>query len=297
MATEPASIRNNPTSIRHNSSRACCIPIIAIVMFIFNNSFFIGSDGAGAQFIHAAAPGVTLADILEPAYVSPIVHSFFPLDGTQNCNGVSEPLLAVQVTELVDGVFIGCTSSHMIVDGTSFWHFFDSWSEISRGSNEITLSSALDRWYEIKATSTISPAIFWGSSSAGSGYMKVGELLMLGLGHAAWQLNKVIATYTEAEAINYLESWVKNPKPFSVRNKIIRDSLLASSSPRFNVYGNDFGWGRPVAVRSGSANKTSAKTTLFPGAEEGSMDIEAFLVPEILQSMIEDAEFVETLTI
>ena len=31
---------------------------------------------AGAQFIHAAH-GVTVADILEPAYVPPIVHSFF----------------------------------------------------------------------------------------------------------------------------------------------------------------------------------------------------------------------------
>ncbi|RVX21421.1 hypothetical protein CK203_001723 [Vitis vinifera] len=31
----------------------------------------------GAQFIHAAAHGVTVADILEPAYVPPIVHSFF----------------------------------------------------------------------------------------------------------------------------------------------------------------------------------------------------------------------------
>ncbi|KAJ9670696.1 hypothetical protein PVL29_026929 [Vitis rotundifolia] len=108
--------------------------------------------------------------------------------------------------------------------------------------------------------------------------MKVGELLMLGLGlgHAAWQLNKVIATYTEADQLL---------------------GILASCSPKFSVYGNDFGWGRPVAVRSASANKTGAKTTLFPGAEEGSIDIEAFLMPEILQSVIEDAEFVETLTI
>ena len=63
---------------------------------------------------------------------------------TQNCNGVSEPLL---VTELVDGVFIGCTINHMIVDDTSFWYFFNSWLEISRGSNEITLSPVLDRWF------------------------------------------------------------------------------------------------------------------------------------------------------
>ena len=51
------------------------------------------------------------------------------------------------VTELVDGVFIGCTINHMIVDDTSFWYFFNSWLEISRGSNEITLSPVLDRWF------------------------------------------------------------------------------------------------------------------------------------------------------
>ncbi|KAL6313136.1 hypothetical protein AAG906_019606 [Vitis piasezkii] len=54
-----------------------------------------------------------------PAYVPPIVHSFFLRNGTQNCSGVSEQLLAVQVTELLDGIFIGCTINHMIVDGTA----------------------------------------------------------------------------------------------------------------------------------------------------------------------------------
>ncbi|RVX21297.1 hypothetical protein CK203_001731 [Vitis vinifera] len=105
---------------------------------------------------------------------------------TQNCNGVSEPLL---VTELVDGVFIGCTINHMIVDDTSFW-------------------------YETKAASTIAPTIFWAPVQLGMVTMKEGELLKLGLDHAAWQLNKVISTYTEAEASHQLlESWVKNPKP------------------------------------------------------------------------------------
>ncbi|XP_025607093.1 uncharacterized acetyltransferase At3g50280-like [Arachis hypogaea] len=29
-------------------------------------------------------------------------------------------------------------------------------------------------------------------------------------------------------------------------------ALSTGSSPRFNVYGNDLGWGKPVAVRAGS---------------------------------------------
>lgn len=39
--------------------------------------FFIDCNGAGAQFIHAAAGGVTVADILDPVYVPEIVSSFF----------------------------------------------------------------------------------------------------------------------------------------------------------------------------------------------------------------------------
>lgn len=64
--------------------------------------------------------------------------------------GVSKPLLAVQVTELEDGFFIGCTINHCVGDGTSFWHFFNSWSEIARnrGPNLILdKPPILDRWF------------------------------------------------------------------------------------------------------------------------------------------------------
>ena len=97
-------------------------------------SFFIDCNNAGALFIHAEADGVTISDIVKPVYVPSIVHSFFPLNGMKNCEGIFKPLLGVQVTELVDGVFVGVIINHSVADGTSFWHFFNSWSEISRGS-------------------------------------------------------------------------------------------------------------------------------------------------------------------
>ncbi|KAL6338833.1 hypothetical protein AAG906_023983 [Vitis piasezkii] len=346
--------------------------------------FFINCNGAGAQFVHAAADCVTVADILESVYVPRIVHSFFPLNGVRNSEGVSQPLLGVQVTELVDGIFIGCTINHSIADGASFWHFFNSWSEISRSSNEITLSPVLDRWFVDDARYPIpnpqsmlvftrppSPplqervfhftkekvaalkaivnaeigtnqnsslqallALLWRSvtrsrrfpedqeswyafligmrprmrpplpqqyfgAAAQSGIlkMKAGELLECGLGHAAWQMNKMFAAYTALEATNFLESWMKNPQPLSDINLIINNSLFASSSPRFNVYGTDFGWGRPIAVRSGGGNKLYGKTTLFQGADEGSIDIEACLFPETFEAMMEDAEFMEAVTV
>lgn len=30
-------------------------------------------------------------------------------------------------------IFIGCTMNYSLNDGTSFWHFINSWSKISRG--------------------------------------------------------------------------------------------------------------------------------------------------------------------
>ncbi|TKY75049.1 acetyltransferase protein [Spatholobus suberectus] len=35
--------------------------------------------------------------------------------------------MSIKVTELVDGAFIGC---YAIGDGTSYWNFFNTWSEI-----------------------------------------------------------------------------------------------------------------------------------------------------------------------
>jgi hypothetical protein len=37
-------------------------------------------------------------------------------------------LLTVQVTELVDGIFVGVSISHAVVDGTSYWNFFNAFS-------------------------------------------------------------------------------------------------------------------------------------------------------------------------
>jgi hypothetical protein len=70
------------------------------------------------------------------------------------------------------------------------------------------------------------------------------------------------------------------------------NSLATSSSPRFDVYGNDFGWGKPVAVRSGDQNKNNGKITLFEGVDEGSIDIEVCLSYEILEALGNDIEFV-----
>ncbi|XP_052200572.1 uncharacterized acetyltransferase At3g50280-like [Diospyros lotus] len=346
------------------------------------SSFFVHCNNAGADFVHAAADNVTVADILEPVFVPRIVHSFFPLNGLRNIHGVSDPLLAVQVTELVDGFFVGCTMNHSIADGSSFWHFFNSWSEISRGSLSMSRSPVFDRWFpgdvkppisvpflsdqiqdefivppleervfhfpkekiaELKGKAnaemrmtTISSlqallAHVWRSVSRcnrvdgeirlilGIGlrsrlqpplpegyfgnavfYREVSttaqELVDKGLGWAAWQINEMISSHTSERVVELFESWVKDPN-FWGSMKWTTETLATSSSPRFNVYGNDFGWGKPVAVRSGPRNKISGKLTIFSGREEGSVDIEFCMSPEKLQALGADEEFIGAVTI
>eukprot|EP00249_Psilotum_nudum_P021815 c28262_g1_i2 orf=590-1462(+) len=62
------------------------------------------------------------------------------------------------------------------------------------------------------------------------------------------------------------------------------NDVSVSSSVHFPVFENDFGWGKPVAGRSGFSNKTDGKITWFPGSEGGgSADAEITLNPTDMQ--------------
>ncbi|XP_026395962.1 uncharacterized acetyltransferase At3g50280-like [Papaver somniferum] len=89
------------------------------------------NDSEGAEFIHAAAD-ISMMDILNPVDVPQIVQSFFALEGANCHDGHTKPFLGVQVTELLDGIFVGCSFNHVIGDGTSFWKFFNAFAEITR---------------------------------------------------------------------------------------------------------------------------------------------------------------------
>jgi hypothetical protein len=67
---------------------------------------------------------------------------------------------------------------------------------------------------------------------------------------------------------------------------------MVGSSPRFDVYGNDFGWGRPMTVRSGAGSKVDGKVTVYEGGDgAGSMALEVCLAPEALATLVADDEF------
>ncbi|RAL41669.1 hypothetical protein DM860_008851 [Cuscuta australis] len=354
------------------------------------STLHVDCNNAGVEFVQAKAAGVTVAAILDPTNpdVSQILRSFFPLNGVLNADGIAKPLMGVQVTELHDGYFIACTLNHALADGTSFWNFFRSWSEISRrGCPQISKPPSLKRWFsgsipcpiplpprkefqseifslssprtetmfrlskeniaklkekansEVMVTTTAAPIIsslmsymahlwrsvtrarnleaqeevhimiivgarqrmnlpegYWGNAVVFETVTaKAGEGLGEGLGWAALQMKRGVQKYTEQEMMNQYVGWAKSPN-FVGEEGLPANVLAISSSPRFDVYGTDFGWGRPVAVRSGGGNKHDGKTTLFAGREEGSVEIELCLHPNTLIRLRNDPEFLEYVT-
>ncbi|KAF3631780.1 putative trihelix transcription factor GT-3b-like [Capsicum annuum] len=125
------------------------------------------------------------------------------------------------------------------------------------------------------------------------------ELLKNGLGWAAMQINKmIVAQNSEDVMIKFYKEWAENPLIFSKGSQFVGNNtkLGISISPRYNIYGNDFGWGKPIGVRSGMANKSEGVITLYPSVEEGSVDIEVCLLPETLKALENDQEFMEAVT-
>ncbi|CAH8382750.1 unnamed protein product [Eruca vesicaria subsp. sativa] len=345
-------------------------------------SFYIDCDGSGVTFIHASALTISVSDVLKPAdgLVPSFINGFLPVNGVKNLE-ITEPLLAVQVTELKDGVFIGYGSNHMVGDGASLWSFFKTWSEICRtGSDRKMLpplrlsgwfldgidypiripisetvpspvSSSLlglqdrvfrltskevselkakandevdsdDRkisslqavlahlWRSIIRNSDLNPEevvhckllvdmrrrlnpqlekeCFGNVVGPATTTITVGEMLNNGLGWVALQINKSVGLQTDEEFRVFAEKWVKEPKVILGKS----NSINVSSSPWFNVYGNDFGWGKPVAIRGGPESANDGKLIIYSGIE-GNIEIQASLMSHVLSKISNDAEFLK----
>ncbi|KAJ4714160.1 Transferase [Melia azedarach] len=106
---------------------------------------YITCNDAGVEFIHKNATFWSIGDVLSPVHVPDLVKSFFAFDGTISYEGHNKPILAVQVTELSDGLFIGCTMNHAVTDGTSFWHFFNTFAAVTTGVENISKLPNLSR--------------------------------------------------------------------------------------------------------------------------------------------------------
>ncbi|GAA0163032.1 hypothetical protein LIER_19003 [Lithospermum erythrorhizon] len=330
------------------------------------------------------------------------------------------PILAVQVTEFVDGVFISCSVNHAVTDGTSFWDFFNTFSGINRGLKKLSthpdfsrdsvlvspvvlrvpeggpkvafdvhapinerifsfsreailklkgkvngkkcfgdngdidvvelmgkqsndpfrfsdgkltplrsrngtnasissfqsLSALLWRgitrarkFCDTKMTTfrmavncrhrlepKLEPHYFGNAIQSIPTYAQAGEVLKKDLRWCAEQLNKNVMAHDNKKVRSYIDNWEQDPRCFPLGN-FDGAMITMGSSPRFPMYNNDFGWGRPVAVRSGKANKFDGKISAFPGRKGGgSVDLEVVLAPETMARLESDPEFMEFVT-
>ncbi|XP_057788691.1 uncharacterized acetyltransferase At3g50280-like [Salvia miltiorrhiza] len=399
---------------------------------------YIHCNDEGVDFIHANASHIHVIDLLGSADgdVPEAVKSCFAFDHAVSHTGHFRPLLAVQVTELADGVFIACSFNHAVADGTSFWNFFNTFAELSRSGvkrisrspdfsrDSVLISSAVLRLPEggpkvtfsgdapirerifrfsresilkLKARvnngnmmitngavnvaelmgkhandtlmckqKPITPLSWLRNAVTGnhtnptaaaakaeiSSFQSLSALLWRGItrsrrlpagetttfrmavncrhrlepeleplyfGNAiqsvptsalagdvvagenlrwcAEQLNRTVAAHGDAAARKYVEDWEREPRCFPLGNPG-GTMVMMGSSPRFPMYDNDFGWGRPVAVRSGRNNKFDGKISAFPGREGGgSVDLEVILAPETMAGLESDPEFMQYVTV
>ncbi|KAL8470339.1 hypothetical protein ACS0TY_032986 [Phlomoides rotata] len=387
---------------------------------------YITCNDAGVDFTHADGSDIYVRDLLasDDGDVPGEFKSFFAFDYTVSYEGHFRPILTVQVTELADGIFIGCAVNHAVTDGTSFWNFFNTFAEFSRGVKRISkipdfcrdsilvspvvlripvggpkitfaadaplrerifrfsresiqklkatvnnkipksedygginlvelmgkhsndtlkfsdgkltplawLRNAVSRettnptveissfqslnallWRGItrarklpaSKTTTfrmavncrhrlepkLEPQYFGNAIQSIPTYATAGDVVGKDLRWCAEQLNINVVGHSCGTVRKYVEDWERDPRCFPLGN-FDGAMITIGSSPRFPMYENDFGWGRPVAVRSGKANKFDGKISAFPGREGGgSVDLEVVLNPETMAGLLSDPEF------
>ncbi|CAI9759876.1 unnamed protein product [Fraxinus pennsylvanica] len=387
---------------------------------------YITCNDAGVDFIQASGTHIHLRDILGSLDVPQEVNGFFAFDQKVSYEGHFSPILAVKVTELADGVFIGCDVNHAVTDGTSFWNFFNTFAALSRGDERISrtpdfcrdsalistavlklpaggpkVSFSVDtplrerifsfsresiqklkskannqkselniveltgkqsndpikfpdgkltpltwlrntisrepsnknptaeissfqslcallwrgitraRKFPASKTTTFRMAVncrhrlepklealyFGNAIQSIPTYASAGDVLAKDLRWCAEQLNKNVLSYDNAMVRKHIAKWEQEPRCFPLGN-FDGAMITMGSSPRFPMYENDFGWGKPMAVRSGLANKFDGKISAFPGRNGGgSVDLEVVLAAETMAALESDPEFMEYVSI
>ncbi|KAI3673046.1 hypothetical protein L6452_39155 [Arctium lappa] len=350
-------------------------------------------NSPGVKFVYATV-NATVSDILTPADVPLVVHSFFDLNKAINHDGHTLPLLSIQVTELVDGIFIGGSVNHLIADGTSFWHFMAAWSEIFRSKKDPNRASIShppvhrrcdgsdsdpiinlpythhDQFIERFELPLVDKERFFHFSSTSVSKLKskansecntdkisslqavialiwrcvtrvrrlppenqtscrlmvsnrrkmnpplsdyylgspvqvviatatVEDLMAHGLGWAALRLHETVSNHDHSKVKEMVEGWNRRPVIYKMSQMVEGwNGIHVGSSPRFDMYGCEFGLGKAVAARSGGMNKGEGKITMYPGREGGgSMDVELCLGSELMMDIECDEELISALMI
>ncbi|KAI3504854.1 hypothetical protein L1887_26603 [Cichorium endivia] len=345
-------------------------------------------NSPGAKFVYATVD-ITVAEVVTSIDVPLVVHSFFDLNTAINHDGHTLPLLSIQATELVDGIFIGGSINHVVADGTSFWNFMAAWSEIFRSKQQdsypisrspVFKRSALEgcdqiinlpythqnqfmerfqspqfkerffhfcsasvsrlkakanaecNMHKISSLQAVS-ALLWRCITRArcpprdtqtacklacsnrhrlkpplsddyfgnpvqmvGGTASVEELMSHGLGWAALRLHEAVRSHDHTAVEKWVQSWSRTPTINKMSGVFDPNTINIGSSPRFDMYGCEFGLGKAVAARSGCANKADGKITMFPGRDGGgSIDVEVCLMPKYMAEIEYDKEFISAL--
>lgn len=438
LTRPPYSIDRLLSFLKHSLSIALThFPALAGRLSTDSNGYvYIVCNDEGVDFIQANAKHLSVHSLLPSGLDVPdCFKEFFAFDRPLSYLGHYKPLAAVQVTELNDGVFIGCTVNHAVTDGTSFWHFFNTFAEICGGAKKISkapdfcrntvfnspavlkfppggpkvtfsgeeplrerifhfsreailklklrannytqfqkmINSGLadqtaveflgkqcnDGWKTVNGDNGVSngkitsvlesllknnvanrtaeissfqslSAQLWRSVTRarnlaasktttfrmavncrhrleprmdshyfGNAIQSIptvataGELLSRDMRWCADLLHRNVVAHDDTVVRRGVADWEKDPRLFPLGN-FDGASMTMGSSPRFPMYNNDFGWGRPLAVRSGAANKFDGKISAFPGREgNGSVDLEVVLAPETMAGLETDSEIMQ----
>lgn len=106
-------------------------------------------------------------------------------------------------------------------------------------------------------------------------------------------IQKAIEAHDSKVIENRNKEWESAPKIFEFKDAG-PNCVAVGSSPRFRVYDVDFGWGKPVSVRSGSNNKFDGMVYLYQGKSGGgSIDVEITLEAKTMKNLEKDEEFLQ----
>lgn len=84
--------------------------------------------------------------------------------------------------------------------------------------------------------------------------------------------------YIDKVVRDFTKRWLQSP--FVYKHATIYDlnSITSENSPKFDMYGNEFGLGKPIAVCNGKAKKSVGVVNIYPGYGGGSVDLEICLL-------------------
>lgn len=143
-----------------------------------------------------------------------------------------------------------------------------------------------------RVTPPLPPAYFGNAIIFAFANAPYAELKGEPLGSAALKIHKASKDCNEQMLWAKMHWLELHGNKFGSRIQWTGSYMNVASSPRFNVYGVDFGWGKPVAVRTVHANG-DGETVLFPGRESG-LDVCMPLAIPAMERLIRDPDFLPT---